>query len=171
MFCLAGMMMGLGKRAPHSISEGGNIEDLLLFSLIFTSFFCFHLIQLLEYPIPRSRHKKTPMGISWEPREVSYEDPLVSKWPGTNFWKTLFVLYFWVYFFLISHYLMQCCVSHTAWAPKGTKDKVKKAQRAPTKSLDFYELQSNKWRGCAALQEWWWALEKGLRTLFLKEVK
>ena len=96
-FISVGMMMGLGKRAPHSISEGGKeliwfsfSHPILLFttpSFIFTSFFYIHLI--------------------FSPRSFLFTSISKSK----------------------------------------TK------------------------RGCAALQEWWWALAKGLHTLFLKEVK
>ena len=42
-------------------------------------------------------------------------------------------LYFSIFplkFLWFSHYLMQHCVGHTAWAPEGSKDEVKQARRA-----------------------------------------
>ena len=59
-FISVGMMMGLGKRAPHSISEGGKeliwfsfLHLILLFtphSFIFTSFFYFHPVLSFSPP-------------------------------------------------------------------------------------------------------------------------
>ena len=54
--------MGLGKRAPHSISEGGNAEELAPF---FTAFFYFHFISYKNHVLP-FRNDDGPWQESWQ---------------------------------------------------------------------------------------------------------
>ena len=82
-----GMMMGLGKRAPHSISEGGKVEDLLNFFLVSMSYKATNQEDVLP-----CRNDDGPWQESWQLEQLhspcrSFRSCWRSYWSNRSCWS------------------------------------------------------------------------------------